>query len=31
MDADVLVFDGDPLDTTSKLLYCLSKGEVVVE
>ncbi len=31
MDADVLVFDGDPLDTTSKLLYCLSKGEVVAQ
>jgi len=31
MEADVLVFDGDPLDTTSTLLHCLSKGEVVNE
>ena len=29
MDADVLVLDGDPLEATSRILYCLSKGEVV--
>jgi len=31
MDADLLIFDGDPFGTTSKLLYCLSKGKVVAE
>jgi imidazolonepropionase-like amidohydrolase len=30
-DADVLVLDGDPLDTTARLRFVVSKGRVVVE
>ena len=30
-DADVLVFDGDPLDTTAPIRFVLSHGRVVVE
>jgi len=30
-DADVLVFDGDPLDTTSQLRVVVSGGRVVIE
>ena len=31
LDADILVFDGDPLDTTSRLQVVVSKGRVVLE
>ncbi|MCZ6596080.1 MAG: amidohydrolase family protein, partial [Planctomycetota bacterium] len=30
-DADVLVLDGDPLDTTARVQYVISNGQVVVE
>ena len=30
-DADVLVFDGDPLDSTSVLRFVVSRGRVVIE
>ncbi len=31
LDADILVFDGEPMDTTSKLQVVISRGRVVVE
>jgi imidazolonepropionase-like amidohydrolase len=31
MDADILVFDGEPLDTTSKLKFVISRGRVVTK
>lgn len=31
MDADILVFDGEPLDTNSKIRFVISRGRVVAE
>jgi len=31
LDADILIFDGDPLDTTSKIQFVISRGRVVAE